>query len=182
MDQWNTVTDPPLNPQNKTDFLDGRVKEMDVSGGQTSLKIMFDKQTPKEIKRGILSQDLLASIRAWRSAIGSIDSGSDMSPDIANVIDDTLTKAAMVINTVADVGSLGSEISNWSSQDDIAMQGDSDRIGSQTDADVYMIPVQRTSEKLTVLSSDSWDSSFDLIVPQRFYAEISYNGYTSEYR
>ena len=62
------------------------------------------------------------------------------------------------------------------------MQGDSDKIGSQTDIDVYMIWVQMTSDKLTVFGSDSSESSFDLIVPQRFYAEILYYEYTSEYR
>ena len=45
-----------------------------------------------------------------------------------------------------------------------------------------MIQVQMTSEKLTVLSSDSSESSFDLIAPQRFCTEISYDEYTSEYR
>ena len=39
-------------------------------------------------------------------------------------------EAVTVINTVADVGSLGSDISNRSSQDDITMQGDSNKIGS----------------------------------------------------
>ena len=52
----------------------------------------------------MLIQALFTSIRSRRSAIGSADSGSNMSPDVANVIDDTLNKAAMVINTVADVG------------------------------------------------------------------------------
>ena len=113
-DHWDTVTDPLQNPQIKTDFSDNSVIEMDDSGGQMSLKMMFDKQTPEEVKRGILSQALLASIRSWRSAIGSIDSGSDMNPNIANIIDNTLTKAVMVINTVADVGSLGSDILNRS--------------------------------------------------------------------
>ena len=88
---------------------------MDVSGGQTSLKIMFDKQTPEEVKRGILSQALLTSIRLHKCAIVSIDLGSNMNPDVANVIDDTLMKSAMVINTVADVGSLGSDFLNRSS-------------------------------------------------------------------
>ena len=105
-----------------------------------------------------------------------------MNPDVANAIDDMLMKAAMVINTVADVESLGSDISNWSSWDDIAMQGDSDKIWSQIDTDVYMIPVQRTSGKLTVLGISSWESSFDLIDPQRFNTEILYNEYFSEYR
>ena len=45
-----------------------------------------------------------------------------------------------------------------------------------------MILVQRTSEKLTVSSSNSSESSFNLIAPQRFYAEITYDEYTSEYR
>ena len=85
---------------------------MDVSGGQMFLKIMFNKPTPEEVKTGTLNQALLPSIISWRSAIGSIDSGSDRNPNIANVIDDTLMKAAMVIDTVADVGSVGSDISN----------------------------------------------------------------------
>ena len=51
------------------------------------------------------------------------------------------------------------------------MQGDSDKIRSQTDVDVYRIPVQSTSEKL---SSNSSESSSDLITLQRFYAEIMY--------
>ena len=62
------------------------------------------------------------------------------------------------------------------------MQGDSDKIGSQTDVDVYMIQVQSISGKLTALSSDSSEYSFDLIILQRFYAVISYDEYTSEYR
>ena len=94
-----------------------------------------------------------------------------MNPDVANVIDDTLTKAVMVINTVADMGSLGSDILNQSLWDDIAMQGDSDKIGSQTNV-AYMIPVQRTSEWLTVMSSNSSESSFNLVTLQRSYAEI----------
>ena len=115
----------------------------DDSGGQTSLKVTLDKQTPDEVKRGMLSQALFTSIRSKRSVIGSVDSGSDMNPNVANIIDDTLTKAAMVINTVADVGSLGSGNSNRSLQDDITMQGDSDKIGSQTDIEIYRIPVLR---------------------------------------
>ena len=110
--QWDMVTDPPQNPQTEADSSDDRVKEMDVSGGQTSLKITFDKQTPEEVKRGVLSEVLLASIRLHKIAIGSINSGSDMNPNMGNVIDHTLTKAVIVINTVADVGSLGSDISN----------------------------------------------------------------------
>ena len=54
----------------------------------------------------MLSQVLFASIRSRRSAIGSVDSGSDMNPNVVNIIDDTLT-TAMVINTVPDVESLG---------------------------------------------------------------------------
>ena len=104
VDHWGMVTDPPQTPQTETDSSDDRAKEINVSGGQMSLKIMFDKQTPEEVKGGILSQALLASIRSCRSAIGSIDSGSDMNPNIANVIDETLMQAAMVINTVADLG------------------------------------------------------------------------------
>ena len=67
-DHWDTVTNPPSNPQIEMDFSNDRVRVMDDSGGQTSLKIMFDKQTPEEVKRGMLSQALLASM-------GSIDSG-----------------------------------------------------------------------------------------------------------
>ena len=104
------MSDPPKNPQIKQYFSDNIVKETDDSGGQTSLKIMFDKQTPEEVRGGILSQALLASIRSLGSAIGSIDSGSGINPNVANVIYDTLLKAAMVINTDANVGSLGSDI------------------------------------------------------------------------
>ena len=57
----------------------------------------------------MLNQTLLASIRSRRSAIGSIDSGSDMNPNVANVIDDSFMRAWMVINTVADVESLGND-------------------------------------------------------------------------
>ena len=176
------VTDPPQNPQTEAWSSDDRGKEMDVSGGQMSLKITFDKQTPEEVKRGIWSQALFASIRSHRSAIGSIDLGLDMNPDVANVIDDILMKAAMVINTVADVGSLGSDFLNWSTQDNIAIQGDSNKIVSQTDVDVNIIPVQSTSDKLTALSSDSSESSFDLLILQSLYAEILCDEYTSEFR
>ena len=63
-DHWDTVADPLQNPQTEADSSDDRAKEMDLSGGQTFLKMMFDKQTPEEIKRGIVSQALLASIRS----------------------------------------------------------------------------------------------------------------------
>ena len=114
------------------DFSDDIVRVMDDSGEQTSLKVTLNKQTPADVQRGMLSQALLASIRLWRSATGSIDSGSDMNPSVVNVIDNMLMKEAMVINTVANVGSLGSDNPNQSLQDDAAIQGDSDKIGSQT--------------------------------------------------
>ena len=69
-----------------------------------------------------------------------------MNLNIANVIDDMLIQALMVINTVADVRSLGSDFMNSSSGDDTATQEDSNKIGPQTDVDVYMIPVQSTVE------------------------------------
>ena len=86
-----------------------------MTGGQTFPKVTLYKQTSEEVKGGMLSQALLVSIRSRRSAIGSIDSGSDMNLDIANVIDDTLTRVVMVINTVSNGGSLGSSNSNQSS-------------------------------------------------------------------
>ena len=97
------VTDPSPNPQTEADSSDDRAKETDISEGQMSLKIIFDKQTQEEVKRGILSKVLLASIRSHRSAIDSIDLGLDMNTDVANVMDDVLMKAEMVINMVADV-------------------------------------------------------------------------------
>ena len=87
-DHWDIMTDPPSNPQSKADSSDDRVKEIDVSGAQTCLYKMFDKHTPEKVKKGILSQALLASIRLHRSTIGSINSVSDMNPYIINVIDD----------------------------------------------------------------------------------------------
>ena len=130
----------------------------------------------------MLSQAFLTSIRSRRNPIGNIDSGSDMNPDVANIIYETLTRAAAVINTVTDVGSLGSGNSNWSSWHDVTMQGDSDKLGSQADVDIYMIQVPRTSEKPVALGSDSSNSSFGHMVPQRFYSKVTYDEYTSEYR
>ena len=78
----------------------------------------------------------------------------------------------MVINTIADVRSLGSDFLNWSSWDDITTQEDSNKIGSQTDIDVFMIPVQSTSDKLTALSNNSLESRFDHAILQRFHSEI----------
>ena len=81
----------------------------------------------------------------------------------------------MVINTVANVGSLGSGNLNWSLLDYITTQGDSDKIGSQTDVESYMIPVSRTSEKPIVLGSNSLESNFGHIAPQRFHVEVTYD-------
>ena len=113
-DHQDMVANPSQNFQNKMYFSDDSVRVTDDSGGQVSPKVTLDKQTPDKVKRGVLSQALLASIRSRRSAIGSIDSGSDMNPDVVNVIDDTLTREAMAVSTVADVGMLGSGNSNWS--------------------------------------------------------------------
>ena len=62
------------------DFSDDSMRVTDDSGGQMSLKETLDKQTTDEVKRSMLSQVLFASIRSGRSAIGSVDSGSDMNP------------------------------------------------------------------------------------------------------
>ena len=61
-DYLDTVIDPPQYPQNEADSSDDRAKETDASGGQVFLKMTFNKQTQEEVKRGILSQALLASI------------------------------------------------------------------------------------------------------------------------
>ena len=47
-------------------------------------------------------QALMASIRARRFFIESTDSSSDMNPDSAVVIDDTLVKMAQALNRVTD--------------------------------------------------------------------------------
>ena len=62
----------------------------------------------------MLSQTLLSSIRSRRSAIGSVDSDSDMNLGVENIIDDTLTRAVTVINTCAGIRSLGGGNLNWS--------------------------------------------------------------------
>ena len=178
VDHQDEVTNPSQNPKIKMDSSDDSVRVTDNSGGQISLKVALDKQIPDEVQRGRLNQTLFTCIRSRRSAIGSVDSGSNMNPDIANIIDDTLPKAVMVINTVADVGSLGSGNANQSSGDDITMQGDRDKIGSQTDIEIYVISVLRTSERPMALGSNSSESSFGHIAPQRFYAEVTYDDYT----
>ena len=45
-----------------------------------------------------------------------------------------------------------------------------------------MVPVPRTSENSMPLGSNSSESSFGHMVPQTFYAEVTYGEYTSEYR
>ena len=59
------------------------------------------------------------------------------------------------------------------------MQGD--RL-TKNDVEIYMIPVSMTSEKPLVLGSDSSESSFGHIAPQRFHTEVTYDEDTSEYR
>ena len=105
MEPWDTVKNPSQNHLIKRDFSDDGVRVTDDSGGQISPTVTLDKQTLEEVNRGTLSQAFLASIRSRRSVIGSIDSGSDMNPNVANIMDDTLTRAGTVINTVADVES-----------------------------------------------------------------------------
>ena len=62
------------------------------------------------------------------------------------------------------------------------MQGDNDKLGSQTDIDIYMVSVPRTSEKSISLGSNNSESSFGHMVPYRFYAKVTYDEYTSEFR
>ena len=123
-DHQDTVTDPSPNPITTIDFSGVIVGATNDFEGKTSLNVPPDKQTPDTVRRCVLSQALLSPIKSGRSTIGSVDSGSDMSPDVANIIDDTLTRAAMVIHTVANIGKLGSHNSNQSSQDDVTMQED----------------------------------------------------------
>ena len=49
-DHWNTVIDPPQNSQTEADSSDDRAKENNSSAGQTSLKIMSNKQTSEYVK------------------------------------------------------------------------------------------------------------------------------------
>ena len=122
VDYEHIVTDPSQNHQTKRDFSGDIVGVTNYFEGQTSLSVTPDKQTPDMIRRGVLSQALLSAIKSRRSAIGSVDSGSDMNPDVAHIINVTLTRAATAIKTVADVGTLGRDNSNSSSQDDVTMQ------------------------------------------------------------
>ena len=46
---------------------------------------------------------------------------------------------------------------------------------------IYMVPVPRNSEKSMVLGSSSSDSTLSNMVPQTFYAEVTYE-HTNEYR
>ena len=55
-------------------------------------------------------------------------------------------------------------------------------MGSQIDVDIYMIPVLRISENSMALGSNSSESSFGHIAPQRFYADVKYDEYMSEHR
>ena len=135
-DVQDTVTTQSPNPITKIDFSDDILGVMDDFEGQMFLNVTIDKQTPDMVRTSELGQDLLSSIRSRRSAIGSVDSGSDMNPDVANIIDDTLTRAETMINTVNDVGTLESGNSNQLSQDDVTMQEDSDKLGSQPDIDI----------------------------------------------
>ena len=82
-DHQDTVTTPSPNPLTKIDFSGDILGVMDDFEGQMFLNVTIDKQTPDMVRTSVLSQALLSSIRSRRSAIGIIDSGSDMSPDIA---------------------------------------------------------------------------------------------------
>ena len=137
-DYQDMVTAPSQNPQTKIDFLGDIVGETDDFEGQTSLNVIIDKQTPDMVRTSLISQALLSSIKSRRSTMGSVDSGSDMNPDVANIIDDTLTRAATVITIVANMGTLGSCNLNWSSQDDVTTLEDSDKLDSQPDTDIYI--------------------------------------------
>ena len=44
------------------------------------------------------------------------------------------------------------------------------------------MPGPKTSEKSMALGSNSSESSFGHMVPQRLYAKVTYDEYTSEYR
>ena len=46
--------------------------------GQTSFKVTSDKQTPDTVWTCVLGQAFLSFIKSRRSAIGSVDSDSDM--------------------------------------------------------------------------------------------------------
>ena len=88
-DHQDMVTDPSQNLHTKIDFSGDIVGVTNDLEGQMFPKVAPDKQTPDMVRRRVLSQALLSSIKSRRSAIGSVDSGSDMNPDVANIIDDT---------------------------------------------------------------------------------------------
>ena len=89
-----------------------------------------------------------------------------------------LTRAVTVLNTVANIGTSGSGNSNWSPQDDVTTQEVSNKIGSQPDIDMYMVPIPRSSEKSIALGSNRSVSSLSHMVPQRFYAKVTYDEHT----
>ena len=48
-DYQDTVTNPSQTPQIQKDFSDDSLRVMDNSGGQPSIKVTLDKQTPDEV-------------------------------------------------------------------------------------------------------------------------------------
>ena len=85
-------------------------------------------------------QALMPSIRARRSFIESTDLSSDMNPDSAVVVEDTLEKMTQVLNRATDEEPSVTHSGNKDNFDKTSVYKDSYTLEYQSDDTEYMVP------------------------------------------
>ena len=99
-------------------------------------------------------QALMVFIKARRSFIESIDSSSDMNPDSAVVVEDTLVKMTQALNRVTDEEPSVTHSSDQDNLDETSVYKDSYTLEHQPDGTEYMVP-SRENTKLQQSTSES---------------------------
>ena len=126
-------------------------------------------------------QALMASIRARRYFIGSTDLSSDMNPDLAAVIEDTLAQMAQALNNDEEPSVTHSD--NKEYFDETSVYEDSYTLEHWPDDTEYMVPSSKNT-KLQWSTSESDKSEFNMtqMILTWFYSEIMYDRDSDEFR
>ena len=104
--------------------------------------------TNQHVRNGTKSsrQALMASIRARRYFIESTDSSSDMNPDSAVVIEDTLVKMAQALNRVTDTEPSVTCNGNQDDLDETSVYKDSYTLEHRPDDTEHIVPSKENTK------------------------------------
>ena len=122
---------------------DSNIQEVSERDPQTQV---MTTNTSDRVQNQSSRQALMASIRARRSFIESTDLSSDMNPDSAVVIEDTLVKLAQALDRVTNIDPSETCSGDQDNLDETSVYEDSYTLEFWQDDTEYMVPSRENTK------------------------------------